>query len=386
MSEALHRRVSEALAQREREGTLRALRVHDPFAPVLNLSDNDYLALAQDPQLTAIARERSARWPLSASASPLVSGYFPCHADFENALAGAYGFPAALLWTGGYTANAGLLGALIGKDDLIFCDRLIHRSMIAGMQHCGARFFRFRHNDTAHLETLLAANPAAAGQTRWLLTESVYSMDGDTPDMRALADIRRRHDLVWALDEAHALGWYGPTGLGLAEETGVLADVDILVGTLGKSLAAQGAFTLLRQPLWRTYLVNFAPEFIYATYLSPQTAAQAHAAWQYARTLAPDNKIWRARSAAFRQALRADGWDVPAGDSPIVPVLAGSQMRLERLRAALAQAGILAGAIRPPTVPKGTARLRLSLKRTFDETLAQRVRTVLKPFVHEATS
>lgn len=380
MADPLHARLSEALAQRAREGTLRTLRVHDPHTNVLNLSNNDYLALAQDPALIPLARERAEKWPLSASASPLVSGYFPCHADFETALREAYGFPAALLWNAGYAANAGTLGTLVGKDDLIFCDRLIHRSMIAGMQASGARFFRFRHNDVGHLESLLEANPAAQGQTRWLLTESVYSMDGDAPNMRSLADIRRRHNLVWVLDEAHALGWYGPTGLGLAEETGVLAEVDILVGTLGKALAAQGAFTLLREALWRDYLVNFAPEFIYATYLSPMTTAQAHTAWEYARSLARDNKIWRARSEAFRAALRADGWDVPEGDAPIVPVMAGSEARLEILREALARAGVLAGAIRPPTVPKGTARLRLSLKRTFDEAAAERVRQLLKPF------
>ncbi len=372
----LHARLHAGLCARQTAGTLRTLRTREK-QPALNFADNDYLALAHDNSLRAQVQKNAAHYPLSASASPLVGGHLPCHAAFETTLANAYNFPAALLWTSGYAANAGTLGCLIGKDDLVFCDRLIHRSMIAGVQNSAARFFRFHHNDCGHLEALFKAHPSAPKQTRWLLTESVYSMDGDSPDLRGIADIRQKHPCVWVLDEAHALGWYGPTGLGLAEELNVLQHVDILVGTLGKALASQGAFTLFRDPLMREWAVNFAPEFIYSTNISPISTLTAHAAWEILRKLAARNKDWRTNSRAFRASLRADGWEVPDGDSPIIPLLIGDEPTLKNLHTFLEADGIAAGAIRPPTVPPNSARLRLSLKRTFDEIQSERLRAAL---------
>ena len=382
----LHERARAQLAAREKEGTLRTLQTRASAASsILNLADNDYLALANDAALKREVLEKCARLPLSASASALVGGHLPCHADFEAQLALAYGFPTALLWNSGYAANAGILGALAQREDLIFCDRLIHRSMIEGIRHSGARFFRFAHNDCAHLEALLARHPAPEGAVRWVLAESVYSMDGDSPDLRRMADICKRHGCLWMLDEAHALGWFGCGGLGLAQETGVLDSVDIFVGTLGKTCASQGAFTLFRDTVLREFVANFCPEFIYSTYLSPLAAIAAQSAWQRMRLLAKENAKWRAASLKLRESLRRDGWLVPLDRSAIVPVgVEGGNCALEQLCAFLKANGVLAGAIRPPTVPKGGQRLRLSLKRTLDENQIARVKGLLAQWRNRA--
>jgi 8-amino-7-oxononanoate synthase len=211
------------------------------------------------------------------------------------------------------------------------------------------------------LEILLRDNPRPGG-ARWVITESVFSMDGDSPDLARLAEMKRHHGFLWLLDEAHALGWYGPQGQGRAAETGVTADVDILIGTLGKTLGAMGAYSLFHDPTLRDALINHAGEFIYSTYLSPLLAAAANAAVARVSELAPRSPGWRAQSQRLRENLRARGWDTPAGDSAIVPVVIGGDAQTVALGAHLRERGFAVGVIRPPTVPAGAARLRLSLK------------------------
>jgi len=207
----------------------------------------------------------------------------------------------------------------------------------------------------------------------FVVTESVFSMDGDYPDLARMAELKRRHGFCWILDEAHALGWYGPDGAGVASAAGVEGEVDVLVGTLGKALASGGAYTLFRDEAVRDTLVNLAGEFIYSTALPPANAAAAAGALERIGTLAAEQPAWHAASRAFRTALRGAGWPAPEGESPIVPV------RLDEAEAALSladylrAAGIRAGAVRPPTVPAGTSRLRFSLKRTFRPEDGERV-------------
>jgi 8-amino-7-oxononanoate synthase len=262
-------------------------------------------------------------------------------------------------------------------------DRLIHASMIAGLQRSGARIHRYPHLDLGRLEVALRreSRPRSGGgrPANFVVTESVFSMDGDYPDLGRLAELKRRFGFFWVLDEAHALGWYGPEGAGLARAAGVEGAVDVLVGTLGKTLGSGGAYTLFRDESVRDYLVNFAGEFIYSTALPPANAAAALAALDRVRSLAAGQAEWHASSRAFRAALRADGWAVPEGESPVVPLRLDDEDEALALAGVLRAAGILAGAVRPPTVPPGTSRLRFSLKRTFGAADIDRVLSAIRP-------
>jgi 8-amino-7-oxononanoate synthase len=253
----------------------------------------------------------------------------------------------------------------------VVADRLIHHSMIAGLRRSGARLQRYPHLDLGAVERSLER---AGGRPVFVVTESVFSMDGDYPDLRALAELKRRHPFCWILDEAHALGWYGPEGAGLARAAGVEGSVDVLVGTLGKTLASGGAYTLFRDETIRDYLINFAGEFIYSTALPPPNAAAAEAAIGRVCALAQGQEAWHRLSRGFRADLRADGWQVPDGDSPIVPVRLDGEAAALALAQALQEAGIHAAAVRPPTVPSGTSRLRFSLKRSLSAADLGRVR------------
>jgi 8-amino-7-oxononanoate synthase len=370
--EAFPARLAASLHERMSQGLLRTLRVTQPDPRILNLADNDYLALAHDPELAAAVATAASADGTSAAASPLITGWQPPHAALTDALGAWHGFPCGLLWSSGYAANSAVLGLLPRKGDLVLADRLIHHSMIAGLLRSGARIQRYEHLDLGHLEELLQKNTARDG-TIFVVTESVFSMDGDYPALAQLAALKHRYAFQLIVDEAHALGWFGPNGAGLVRAAGIADAVDVFIGTLGKTLASGGAYTLFRDATVRDWLVNFAGEFIYSTALSPLNIAAAAAALTRVRELAPQQSSWQAASRTLRQQLRDAGWDAPDGDSPIVPVKLGAADDAMALTSALREQNILVGAVRPPTVPAGTSRLRLSLKRTFAATDATRL-------------
>jgi 8-amino-7-oxononanoate synthase len=357
-------RCESALAEREGKNQRRRIRVTAFPEGAVNLADNDYLSLARDPAVAAAVADAALEHGSSASASPLITGWRRPHEALVEALCAWHGLPFGLLWTSGYAANCAVLGTLPRRDDLVLADRLIHHSMIAGLMHSGVRIRRYPHLDLDRLEAALAA-PEAAGRPAFVVTESVFSMDGDYPDMARLAELKRRHGFCWVLDEAHALGWYGPEGAGLARAAAVQDSVDVLVGTLGKTLASGGAYTLFRDEAVRDTLVNMAGEFIYSTALPPANAAGALAALNRVRELSEGQDRWHEASRRFRSLLRENDWDVPAGESPVVPVRMGGEDAAVSLASCLRGEGILVGAVRPPTVPAGTSRLRLSMKRTL---------------------
>lgn len=359
------------LAERDRKSIRRRLRVASPRPSDLNLADNDYLELAEDPAVIAAASGEAARRS-SASAAPLISGWREPHERLVRELTAWHGIGHGLLWSSGYAANSAVLGTLPRRGDLILADRLIHHSLIAGALRSGAQVRRYAHLDLDQLERLLREGNAAGRQV-FVVTESVYSMDGDYPDLGRLAELRRAFGFCWMLDEAHGVGWYGPQGAGLARRAGVQGEVDVLVGTLGKALASGGAYTLFQEEAARDHLVNFAGEFVYSTSLPPANAAAAGAAVRRIRELAADQPIWQAASRDFRARLRAAGWNAPEGDSPILPVRLDDEESAVSLAAALRAAGIWVGAVRPPTVPVGTSRLRISIKRSFGSGDAERV-------------
>jgi 8-amino-7-oxononanoate synthase len=362
---------------RERDKVLgrRRLQVAHP-ANFLNLADNDYLGLSRDPLIAEALVKTVRQEGASASASPLITGWRQPHESLLEELCGWHSMPFGLLWSSGFAANAAVLGTLAGPGDLVLADRLVHHSLITGILRSGARLQRHAHLDLDALESLLERTGDRTG-SRFVVTESVFSMDGDSPDLERMADLRRRHEFCWVLDEAHALGWYGPGGAGLARSNGVQNEVDVLVGTLGKTLASAGAYTLFSRESVRDHLVNAAGDFIYSTAMPPGNAAAAQAAIRRVRELSGSQEIWHEASRRFREKLRAENWDVSPGDSPIVPVLLKDSDSALGLAALLREAGVLVGAVRPPTVPAETSRLRFSLKRTFGDADAAHVIDIL---------
>jgi 8-amino-7-oxononanoate synthase len=362
VNEALLQRLRQSLAQREGSSLRRKLSARASSDKRVNLADNDYLGLSRDPAVIAAGVGALHEWGASSSASPLVTGYTEIHQKLEQTLAAWQGYEHGLVMNTGFSANSAVLGGLPRKGDLILADRLVHASMLDGILKSGARLRRFAHNDLDALELMLHEEPALDGVI-FVVTESVYSMDGDSPDLRRLASLRQRFGFCWVLDEAHATGWYGATGSGLQEGQGVPAAADIVVGTLGKGLGSHGAYVLAHAPEVRDALINFAGEFIYSTYLAPASAAAALAAINRVRALASERPSLHALSVEWRDGLCAAGFAVPSGDSPIIPLILGDSDVTLRYAEALRGAGFLVSAIRPPTVPVRTGRIRISLRR-----------------------
>ena len=362
MNEVLLQRLRQSLAQREGSSLRRKLTARASADTRINLADNDYLALSHDPAVVAAGIAALHEWGASSSASPLVTGYTEIHQQLEQTLAAWQGYAHGLVMNTGFSANSAVLGGLPKKGDLILADRLVHASMLDGIMASGARLRRFAHNDLDALELMLHEEPALDGVI-FVVTESVYSMDGDSPDLKRLASLRKRFGFCWVLDEAHATGWYGATGSGLQEEQGAFAAADIVVGTLGKGLGSQGAYVLSHAPEVRDALINFAGEFVYSTYLAPSCAAAALAAVERVKGMSPERAELHALSHAWRDGLLEAGFAVPSGDSPIIPLILGDSDVTLKYATALRDAGFMVSAIRPPTVPVRTGRIRISLRR-----------------------
>lgn len=394
--DALQQRLDAELAQRSEKGLLRTIKARDaagegphgrqprtdncqPHAEDWrDLASNDYLRLSRHPAVIAAAVEATQKWGASSSASPLISGYTTAHAELEQRLCAWGSFPHALVWNTGYAANQAVLSTLPQSGDIVLADRLIHNSMITGLVRSGARLQRYRHCDLDHLETLLRQF-ASGERCVFVVTESVFSMDGDAPDMQRLAHLKNRYRFFLIVDEAHALGWYGARGSGLLEQSGTGEAADIVVGTLGKGLGSMGAYTLLRSEALRSYLINFAGEFIYSTYLPPACACAATAAINIVDALGAKE---RGRLHALSRSVRAALPGAPQGDSPIVPLPLGDAGKTMHAATLLRSAGFSVGAVRPPTVPEGSSRLRFSLHTQLStahiETLAHSVQEVLQ--------
>jgi 8-amino-7-oxononanoate synthase len=360
--EQIAERAATALAERTSNGLLRQLEPKPAGPAWLNLADNDYLGLSHDPVVVAAAAAAAQKWGASAGASPLITGYTELHAELERALTLWHGYEHGLVWNSGYAANSAVLSMLPQHGDVVLADRLIHASMVAGILRSGARLRRFPHNDLDSLQAMLDEESRRDGAV-FVVMESIYSMDGDGPDLNAVAQLHDEYEFIWLLDEAHATGWFGETGAGALEAQGCGAQADIVVGTLGKALGAQGAYTLFHDASLREWLLNEAGEFVYSTYLAPPAAGAALAALGCVRELDVERLFFHELSRSWRAAMRDAGANVPDGESPIVPVLLGSAERAVAVQRVLLERGFRVSCIRPPTVPEGTARLRVSLRR-----------------------
>jgi glycine C-acetyltransferase/8-amino-7-oxononanoate synthase len=330
---------------------------------LLNFSSNDYLNLAQNPLVKRRAAEAIERWGCSASASRLMCGTLELHEELEAALARMTGSECGLVFSSGFGMNVGLMSALAGRGDVIFADRLSHASLLDGARLSGASLKRYAHNDVGHLAHLLETT-SCAGQ-RVIVCESVFSMDGDRApleDIRVLADA---FEAVLLVDEAHAIGIWGQGG-GLCRQLGDGARPELLVGTLGKALGSQGGFVAC-QDVWREYLVNRARSFIYATALAPACVGAALGAVEAIERDPGMGERLLGRARVFHEQLREQGLRLPEFESQIIPVMVGENKQAVELAARLHQEGLLVTAVRPPTVPAGTARLRLSITLAHDE-------------------
>jgi 8-amino-7-oxononanoate synthase len=347
-----------------------------PTTPLLDLASNDYLGLSRAPAVVAAARAELEVSGLGAGASRLVSGSRPVHERLEAALAAWLGRERVLLFPSGFQANLAAVTALADRSALVLADRSIHHSLLAGVRASGARLARFTHNDLADLERRLrAARAEHPHRRRLVLSESLFSMEGTSPDVTALAAACRRHGAVLLLDEAHALGVLGPGGRGLGDGQ---ADVHLITGTFGKAFGGGGAF-LASDSLVGDWLVQHAGAFRYTTAMAPPLAAGALAALQLIKARPDHSTALLARAERWRVALAAAGWPRPAGYGPILPLLVGEEEAALALQARLEQAGLLAVAIRPPSVPVGTARLRLVLRQDLPEGTLPRLLKALGP-------
>ncbi|MFO7628632.1 MAG: aminotransferase class I/II-fold pyridoxal phosphate-dependent enzyme [Prochlorococcaceae cyanobacterium] len=371
-SDAAHSDPSHAasLWAQTREGSL--------GTPLLDLASNDYLGLSRHPAVVAAAQASAAREGVGAGASRLVSGSRPVHAELEAALAAWLGRERVLLFPSGFQANLAAVGALADRHSLVLADRLIHHSLLLGVRASGAQLQRFNHNNLADLEARLqAARRAAPGQRLLVLSESLFSMQGTSPALPALAALCARHGAALLLDEAHALGVLGPGGRGLGHG---VAEIALLCGTFGKAFGGGGAF-LAADALVGDWLLQHSAPFRYTTALAPPLAAAALASlrWLEAAPAPGPGAALLARAERWRQALTAAGWPRPPGSGPILPLLVGGDQRALELQRRLEAAGLLSVAIRPPTVPEGTARLRLVLRQDLPAGSLARLLAALGP-------
>ena len=354
MNQWLSNRVADGLEQKRTEAGIRSLKCSQDYT--LNLATNDYLDLAHHPKVIEAATEALARYGSSTSGSPVVNGYLPVHQQLEESFKSWLEYPSCLVWNSGYSANHNLLSLLPRKGDLVLADRYMHVSALAGVLQSGARMLRYNHNDTEHLEKLLAAN---TDRNIFVLTESLFSMDGDWPDLKAIAELKNTYEFFWIVDEAHAIGWYAK---GLCAQAGVAEAVDALVTTLGKAFVSQGAISLFRDPNIREYLLNFSKEFMYTTYPAPAGIAASLQAVELVQSeLLQHQSQWLELATEIRSLL---GLDHPY-DSPIIPFIVGDNASVIELGKRFNEAGIRVGVIRPPSVPEGTARLRISINRNL---------------------
>ena len=327
--------------------------------PLLDLASNDYLGLSRDPALQRAASAAIEAVGVGAGASRLISGTRPIHAELEQALSDWLGRERVLLYPSGFQANIAAVQAMADRHTWVLADRLIHHSLLVGIQASGAKLRRFQHNDLADLEALLVRARRDAPQRRLLvLSESLFSMEGSSPDVGALAEICASHGAALLLDEAHSLGVLGDGGRGLGYG---IAQISLISGTFGKAFGSGGAF-LAGNATVGDWLLQHSGPFRYSTALAPPLVAAAAAGLRAIQEREPERRALLERAERWRNALAEAGWPRPGGSGPILPLMVGDDQRALFLQAQLEQAGLLSVAIRPPTVPDGTARLRLVLR------------------------
>jgi glycine C-acetyltransferase/8-amino-7-oxononanoate synthase len=328
--------------------------------PVLLLCSNNYLGLADHPRVRGAAAEAAMRWGTGAGASRLISGNMQPHRQLEERLATFKGYESALLFGSGYLANTGTIAALADRGEMVFSDELNHASIVDGCRLSRAETFVYRHRDIEHLAWGLRE---AKGRAALIVTDGVFSMDGDLAPLEALAPLARDHGCRLMVDEAHATGTVGPCGRGSVAAAGLSDEVDVVVGTLGKALGSYGAYVCASREL-TDYLLNTARSFIFSTAPPPPSVAASLAALELLESHPHRVERLADNAATLRTALAGEGLAVGDSSTQIVPVEVGDAARTMNLCERVLERGVFAQGIRPPTVPEGRSRLRFTVMAT----------------------
>jgi 8-amino-7-oxononanoate synthase len=341
---------------------------------LVNFGSNDYLGLAADPRLAEAVREAAAREGWGSGASPLLGGHGESHRRLETRLAEFEGTEAALVFSSGFAANCGTVAALIGPGDVVYCDRKNHASLLDGCRLSRADFRVYPHNDFGRLDRMLAR--PSEHRRRLIVTDGLFSMDGDLAPLDELVDVAERHGAMLLVDEAHATGVFGPRGRGVAEHLDVDDRVPVRIGTLSKALGCAGGFVAGSRRLVE-WLVNRARPYVFSTAMPSAAAAAAVAALETVETEPERREGLLGRAAALRDALKQRGWNTGRSASQIIPIVVGQPERAVELSRHLRDRGLYVPAVRPPTVPEGEACLRVSLTSAHTPEMVERLVTAL---------
>ena len=342
----------------------------------LNFSSNDYLNLVHHPDVLMASQNAISHYGAGSTASRLVTGTTTLHEELERALAQHKGYSESLLFGSGFLANVGTIPALVEREDMVFADKLVHASIVDGIVLSRAKLQRFEHNNVEHLEELLQKAPA--NKKKLVVTESVFSMDGDLAPLKEIATVAEKYGAMLMIDEAHATGVFGPNGSGLIAEHGLQEQVNCSMFTLSKALGGYGG-AVACSALMKQWLVNRARAFIYTTSLPPAVVGAALGSLIVLKNQTNLGHELLRRAALFRNLLQDAGLNTLQSASPIIPIHVGENAKALAFSKRLRDEHILAVAIRPPTVPTNTARLRLSVTLAHEETdLREAAKTIIE--------
>ncbi len=355
------------LEERKERGLLRELRpfsfkiqgkIYTDEGVFIDFSSNDYLGLSSHPYLIEKVREAVAMFGTCSSASRLLGGDFQIHHRLEERVARFKGKESAVVFNTGYQANIGILSSLLSTQDVVFADKACHASIIDGIILSGSKLFRFRHNDTNHLESLLKQKRKQY-KTSMIITETIFSMDGDRADLKNIVSLKNRYDSYLMVDEAHSTGIYGRNGSGMIEEEGLCSDVELIMGTFSKALAGYGGYLATSKKI-ANYIINTSRSFIYSTALPPFISACNLAGLDLIEKEPERRKTVLELSDFLRESLKTKGYKI-IGNSQIVPLITGDNTNTQKTASLLLENGFWVFSVRPPTVPEGTSRIRFSI-------------------------
>lgn len=379
-----HQFIDDELDKRKTNKRFRTLKSVKPAADavtitkngreLINFCSNDYLGLSKNPQVIQGAKEHVQKYGAGSTASRLITGTYDIHNDLEAKIAETFKTEAALLFNSGYQANSTIIETITDRHALVLADKLSHNSLLQGSLSSRADLQRFNHNDLEDLEKLLKRAQKGTYSRILIVTETVFSMDGDRTDVRVIAGLAEKYNALLFVDDAHAVGVWGEKGLGLGYE---VAGIDILLGTCGKAFGSFGAYVACSKKM-RDYLVNFCPGFIYTTALPPAVIGAIDSAIDLIPKLESERKLYHEKISGVLNTLKDLGYNTGPSSTQIIPLIIGPEDECLELAEWLETQGILATAIRPPTVPKNSSRIRITLTLKHTEEHIEYLLTKLK--------